>query len=138
MKRLACLLLCAGLCLASVMADPVKDLESASHFAFGGVGVAGTTSQGEREFRAILDGKSPKKDFLALLKSGNPQGRCYALVGLHLVDAKAFDAAASKLEKSKTSVATIGGCIIMSQPMGAIVTNIRAGRYDGYAKRDLR
>ena len=74
------------------VAAPIDQLRSVAYFAFGGVGVAGTTSQGEVAFRQILQGPAANEKFLRLLETGNPQGKCYALVGLRATDMKRFEA----------------------------------------------
>ena len=115
-----------------VVAAPIDQLRSVSYFAFGGVGVAGTISQGEVAFRQVLQGPTAKENFLLLLKTGNPQGKCYALVGLRATDMKRFEADVAAFEDIQTPVDTIGGCIAETLPMRSVVANIRAGNYDLY------
>jgi hypothetical protein len=114
----------------ALVASPIDQLRSISYFAFGGVGVAGTTSQGEMAFRQVLEGPSAGKNFLDLLKTGNPQGKCYALAGLRASDSRLFEAEVAAFEKNQTPVETIGGCIALTLPMSSVVANIRAGNYD--------
>jgi hypothetical protein len=114
----------------ALVASPIDQLRSISYFAFGGVGVAGTTSQGEMAFRQVLEGPSAGKNFLGLLKTGNPQGKCYALVGLRASDNGLFEAEVAAFEKNQTPVETIGGCIALTLPMSGVVASIRAGNYD--------
>jgi hypothetical protein len=124
------LALAAGAVGAAVA--PIDQLRSISYFAFGGVGVAGTTSQGEVAFRQVLQSPTAKENFLLLLKTGNPQGKCYALAGLRASDRKRFEADVAAFEKDQTPVDTIGGCIAVTLPMSGVVANIRAGHYDLY------
>lgn len=115
--------------------DALKQLASIRDFAFGGIGVAGVTSEGELAFREVLKRGTAEADFTALLDSGNAQARCYALVGLHVLNPAACASAAKRFAHDKTAVSTIGGCIIMTQSMASVVANITAGRYDRHARK---
>lgn len=120
-------------------ADPVKKLAAVHDFAFGGVGFAGTTSAGETAFREVMERKTAEADFVALLDSGNPQARCYALVGLRLLNPTALGTQVKRFAKDKTTVSTMAGCMIAQQPMLSVVATISAGHYDEQAKRkDVR
>jgi hypothetical protein len=115
--------------------DSFEILSSIHDFAFGGVGVAGTTSKGEVVFREMYDRPSAKDDFLELLNSGNPQAKCYALVALRSLDPQIYSSKIETYKKDKTNVTTIGGCSIAVLPMSSVATNIEAGYYDSYVKR---
>lgn len=115
----------------------IKTLETARFFAFGGVGVAGTTSPGEVAFREILESKSAEEQFVTALKNGNAVAQCYALVGLKLKNRAEFDKKVKAFTRSKTEVETASGCMIMRLPMSSVVTGIRAGNYDKQAQREI-
>lgn len=137
MKRRTLLQFCSAFVLAggAVFAgDARQTLADTREFAFGGVGVAGTTSAGELAFREVLKSPTAKADFAALTDGPNAPGRCYGLVGLRAVDPIAYRARIDRFRKDNTEVKTIAGCTIFTQPMSAVVVNIDAGRYDGYAK----
>lgn len=135
MKPLSATLLILLLLVTTALpADPLKRLASVHDFAFGGIGVAGVTSEGELAFREVLKRRAAEADFTTLLDSGNAQARCYALVGLHVLNPKAYVIHARRFEHDNTAVCTIGGCIILTQPMASVVANITAGRYDRHAK----
>jgi hypothetical protein len=68
--------------------DSLERLASIRDLAFGGIGVAGITSQRELAFRDILGRSTAENDFLTLLDSGNAQARCYALVALRSINPK--------------------------------------------------
>lgn len=116
-------------------ADPTKTLATIQTFAFGGIGVTGATSEGELAFREILKHPSPEKDFLALLKSDNPQAKCYALVGLHGLHPDNYSSYAAPFAQDKTLVSIAGGCCIMSEPLSDVVARIGKGQYDHYLKK---
>jgi hypothetical protein len=118
--------------------DAFKRVASARYFAFGGIGIVGTTSDEEIGFRAILASKTAGADFARLLKVGNAEGKCYALVGLRLIDRAAFEEQAKAVLDAHVEIETVSGCNVMKQPMSAVVTSIRAGNYDLQARRELK
>jgi hypothetical protein len=98
-------------------------------FAFGGVGFAGVTSSGENDYRDILARPSALGDFEKLYSSGNPQAKCYALVGIRKLSLQRFKELANSLHSSKEHVATMQGCIARQQFLGDIVKQIESGNY---------
>lgn len=81
------LLLTTVLALAEQPADPpLHGLAGVGVFAFGGVGIAGVTSQGEKDYRVILSRSSALAEFEKLFATGNPQAKAYALVGIRALD----------------------------------------------------
>ncbi len=135
MKTLSTFLLLLTWAVTIYAADPLQTLSSIHDFAFGGIGVAGTTSEGEVVFREIYNRPSAKDDFLKLLNSGDPQARCYALVALRGLSPQIYSSEIEKYKKDKTKVTTIGGCMIAVFPMSSVVSNIEAGYYDSYIKK---
>src|SRR5258705_11325221 len=73
----------------------VRDLAAAKSLAFGGVGVAGLMSEGERNLRAVLAQPDASQQLQAALVHATPAGKVYILVGLRRCDRagyqKAFD-----------------------------------------------
>lgn len=57
----------------------VERLTKVEIFAFGGVGYAGTTSPGEKDYKAILSRPTALADFEQLYSSGNAMAKAYAL-----------------------------------------------------------
>jgi hypothetical protein len=98
-------------------------------FAFGGVGYAGVTSPGEKDYRAILARPSAMVDFERLYSSGNLQAKCYALVGIRKLNPQRSKDLAQSLLTSKEPVGTMHGCIISQEPLGAIIKQIESGKY---------
>lgn len=124
------LLLVASAVFAQNQNDPVFErLAKTERFAFGGIGRAGTISQGEVDYKEILVRPSAQKDFLKLLKEGNPQAQCYALVGLSALDPKIFAKVSASYLKSQAPVATMSGCIAGKEAQSEIVKNIEAGAW---------
>src|SRR4029450_9396702 len=69
---------------------PVRDLAAAKAFAFGGVGVAGLMSEGERNLRAVLQQSDALQQLQAALAHATPAGELYILVGLRRRDRAAY------------------------------------------------
>ena len=135
MKTLSTFLLLLTWTATTHAADPLQALSSIHDFAFGGIGVAGTTSEGEVAFRELYNRPSAKEDFLKLLNSGSPQAKCYALVALRSLNSQTYSSKIEEYKKDKTKVTTIGGCVIAVFPMSSVAANIEAGYYDSYIKK---
>ena len=115
---------------ATQSVDPVYEhLAKVGIFAFGGVGFAGVTSSGEKDYRAILARPSAMGDFERIYSSGNLQAKCYALVGIRKLNAKRFKELVQPLRSSKEQVATMHGCVIDGELLGAIIRQIETGKY---------
>lgn len=129
-------LLSPDLCSADE-ATTSKKLSDVTLFAFGGIGVAGTTSPGEIAFRDVLKTQTAADQFVAVLRQGGPAGQCYALVGLRLKNRALFDAQVKSFSGSKVEVQTASGCMMMKLPMSSVVAGIRSGNYDEAAQRKV-
>lgn len=114
--------------------NPADQLAHAQLFAFGGVGFAGISTPGEAAFREVLSSQDAVALFTKLTKSANPQGKCYALLGLKLKNPAAFETAAASLRHSNAEVASAAGCMMSKRPLSNFVAEIEAGRYDAQAK----
>jgi hypothetical protein len=139
MKRSAALLL-AILCSAAYAQNPlaaaVQSISKTGIFAFGGVGFAGKTSQGEIDFR-IIESQPPTvalEDFEKVFATGDAAAKCYALVGIRQLDRKRFNELMQSLQDSQQNVMTMQGCILQKQKLADVVKTIDAGSYDGYLK----
>jgi hypothetical protein len=98
-------------------------------FAFGGVGFAGITSPGEKDYRLILADPAAETAFEKLFAIGNPQAKCYALAGLRQLNPEKFKALSASLRSSKIEVSTMRGCIMRHERMTAVLADIQAGNY---------
>src|SRR4029450_12915570 len=69
---------------------PVRDLAAAKSFSFGGVGLAGVLSEGERNLRAVLQQSDASQQLQAALAHATLAGELYILVGLRRCDHAAY------------------------------------------------
>jgi len=107
----------------------VEMLVNIKTFAFGGVGYGGDISAGEKAYKQILARSSALEDFEKLYEVGNIQAKCYALVGIHILNPKRFNELASSIRSDKTEVNTMQGCLVGHEPINSIVKNIEEGGY---------
>lgn len=139
MKRLVLsLFLLSSVALAQdTLAAAVKSLSKTSVFAFGGVGFAGVTSQGEKDFRTVVH--QPPNVALATFEeiyaAGNPEAKGYALAGIRKLDEKRFTELLHSLDGSKEPVITMRGCIMEKQTMGDVAKEIESGSFDFWINR---
>lgn len=121
-------LLVAGFLAAETPTDPVLNrLAHVDHFAFGGVGFAGVTSQGEKDYRLILARPSALADFEKLFEAGNIQAKCYALIAIHDLDQRKFAELSLPLRQSKDKVKVMSGCIVSQQALSSVIARVDAG-----------
>lgn len=137
---LACVavLLCA--CRAPARPAPLpaswhtttQDLRSVTCFAFGGVGIAGVTSEGELAFRAVLTGTNALPLFKSILTNGTTEAKLYALCGIRLLSSAEFDQLAAPLLSAAPIATTMSGCLVFHEPTPHLITRINRGFYDGF------
>ena len=111
-----------------------EQLLSVRYFAFGGVGYAGVTSEGEMAYRAIAAGTNALSLFSAALTNGNAQAKLYALCGIRQFEPSTFDALAKSLLSANPQVETLRGCIMRHEFATNVVARISSGAYDVYFK----
>jgi len=101
-------------------------LEKTGVFAFGGVGFVGRISQGELEYRSILSQPAPEalEQFETVYKTGNPQARSYALVGIKKLSPARFQELYATVSSSNEKVSTMEGCVVSSRILKDIAKDI--------------
>jgi hypothetical protein len=109
-----------------------EDLKHVSVFAFGGVGFAGTTSLGEKEFRVIFsqDSLTALHQFEDIYANGNVEARCYALVALRRLNPARFQQLVSEQAASDASVRTMRGCLMETERLADLLQQITRGSFD--------
>jgi hypothetical protein len=117
---------------AAEPSDADSILRKAGSFAMGGVGVAGTMSEGERGLREVLK----QSDAVARLESMLPQasatGQLYTLLGLRARDRDVYQRALAKYGQRDISVQTMRGCILQRESFSSLVKQIDHGDYDSF------
>jgi hypothetical protein len=115
--------------------DAYKELLKIEYFAFGGVGFAGQTSDGESAFRMILSSPKAKKYFEQVLDKRNVPAKLYALCGLRELDTTLFLQKVKGYSDTTVQVSTMRGCIQDEERVIDIIKEIQAGYYDLFVHR---
>ena len=115
-----------------------RDLAAARSFAFGGVGVAGLMSEGERNLRAVLERPDASHQLQAALAHATPAGELYILVGLRRCDRAAYQTIFDSLAGPNDDVEVARGCMISREPFRQLLSQIQDGRFDDYLSRPPR
>ena len=101
----------------------------------GGVGVAGTMSEGERALRDALHESDAVPRLERLLPEASAPGQLYALLGLRARDRDAYQRALAKYGQRDTKVQTMRGCILQQESFRTLVKQIDHGDYDSSLSR---
>jgi len=109
-----------------------EQLISVKIFAFGGVGYAGITSEGELCVREIASSTNGLKMFRSALAKGTTAAQLYALCGIRRCASSEFDAAAAPVVTANRKVSTMAGCIMSEVSASNIVNHIKNGSYNLY------
>ena len=115
-----------------------RDLAAAKSFAFGGIGVAGLMSEGERNLRAVLDRPDSSQQLQAALAHATPAGKLYILVGLRRCDRAAYQKIFDSLTRPNDDVEVARGCMISREPFRRLLSEVQDGRFDDYLSRPPR
>ena len=134
LRSTAWLFICASIFIFArvtlAASDPVDQLRRVESFAIGGIGVAGTMSDGERSLRNLLEDPDATTKLEGLLPKATPAGLLYALLGLRVHDRAAYERAARDFHAPDGEVETIGGCTIWRAPFKQLLDRIKAGELD--------
>ncbi len=114
----------------------VKRIATTGTFAFGGVGFAGTTSDGEKDFKVILSLPAAEASvaFEKLYETGNPQAKSYALAGIRKLDRTRFSDLLLSVRASDLKVQTARGCIVSKRSLEDVAEDLNSGRYDPWIR----
>ena len=115
-----------------------RDLAAAKSLAFGGVGVAGLMSEGERNLRAVLERPNASQQLQAALAHATPAGKLYILVGLRRCDRAAYQKVFDSLSRPNDDVEVVRGCMISKEPFHQVLSQVQDGRFDDYLSRPPR
>ena len=110
----------------------VRDLAAAKSLAFGGVGVAGLMSEGERNVRAVLERRDASQQLQAALAHATPAGTLYILVGLRRCDRAAYQKVFDSLARPSDDVEVVRGCMVSKEAFRQVLSQIQDGRFDDY------
>ena len=125
-----------GLSLATASENSaVHDLAAAKSFAFGGIGVAGIMSEGERNLRAVLELPDASQQLQAALAHATPAGELYVLVGLRKCDRAAYQKISGSLAVLNDTVEVACGCMISKEPFRQLLSEVQEGKFDDHLSR---
>jgi hypothetical protein len=108
----------------------VKALAAAEFFACGGVGYAGTTSEGEVAFKKIYAEKNNLEQFIVVYGRGTNAARMYALVAFHKLNRPLYDHIKNQYAESRIQVPVMIGCLGDAEGVGALISKLEKGGYD--------
>jgi hypothetical protein len=123
-------------CAQSEQSAPDTTLRKTGLFALGGIGAAGSMSEGERALREVVKESDAAARLEKLLSDASPAGQLYALLGLRLRDRTAYERALGKLRTMDAKVQTARGCILQQESFGDLVKEIERGSYDNFLARE--
>jgi len=117
--------------------DPdVQRLLHVPFLAFGGVGIAGRTSEGEAAFGAIVRKKESIRFFIAAFEYGDAPARCYALIALRESSPDLFRENIARVRKNPSKkIMMMNGCVMSKAKPETVYDAIEAGNYSEYFKR---
>ena len=120
---------------ASSENSAAHDLAAAKSFAFGGVGVTGLMSEGERNLRAVLERPDTSQQLQGAIAHATPAGELYILVGLRRCDRVAYQKIFGSLARANDDVEVARGCMISREPFRRLLSEVHDGRFDDYLSR---
>ena len=100
------------------------NLAKAPYFAFGGVGFAGTTSEGEVAYKKMLACDDAEDQLVKIFESGTNPAKAYALHGLHSLKSKRYPEFKKRFLKKAPSVKRMSGCIMGKETAAQIIAYI--------------
>ena len=116
----------------------VRDLAAAKSLAFGGVGVAGLMSEGERNLRAVLNQPDASQQLQSAFAQATTAGKLYILVGLRRCDRAAYQKALGSVSGANDDVQVVRGCMISKEPFRQALSQVQDGKFDDYLSRPPR
>jgi hypothetical protein len=112
-----------------------RNLAAAKSLAFGGVGVAGLMSEGERNLRAVLQHSDASQQLQGAFAHASLAGKLYILVGLRRCDRAAYQKVFDFLAYPNEDVEVVRGCMISREPVRQVLSQIQDGGFDDYLAR---
>ena len=120
------LLLTSGFAQTADAPDAAFDrLVKTNMYAFGGVGFAGTVTQGEKDYRTIAARPTAVADFERLFAAGTPEAKAYALVAIHALSPEKFEELSRPLRDSNIELQTAQGCILSKKRLSSVINGLQ-------------
>ena len=109
-----------------------EGLAQIKEFAFGGVGIAGTRSEGEKYFTVVMSSTNALRLFRQAIATGSNEAKLYALVGIQHLDPTGYATASKAMLQNNPEVTTISGCIVTKVKAATVIDRIAKGAYADY------
>jgi len=107
-----------------------QQLLSTKVFALGGVGFAGTISEGEKAFQLVAASTNGLSLFKAAIKHGTPEAQMYGLLGIRKLSRENVDVYVKSLQSANPTITTMSGCLMAEERASNVVARIVTGKYD--------
>ncbi|MEN8735554.1 MAG: hypothetical protein ABF329_12145 [Lentimonas sp.] len=101
-------------------------------FAFGGVGYAGVTSEGEKEFNRIYQREAPLEEFIEWYERGHNEEKTYCMTAFYELDRNRYLRIKKQYQNEGIEISTMDGCLAGSEQLDTILKRIESGRYEPY------
>jgi hypothetical protein len=111
--------------------EDAQAIVKASHFGIGPVFMTAKITQGDAALRRIMKKDDAIKYLIPIFEKASPEGKCYALIGFHLLAPDYFERSRKRMSPwNDAKIKTVAGCIVGDATVAEVVQAIREGRYD--------
>jgi len=101
-------------------------------FAFGGVGFAGITNEGEYRFGEAVRSENPKEAFHEWYEEGKNEDKAYCMVGFYYFDREHYDELKKQYRGKGILIHKMDGCIAETITLDSLITQIEMERFKPY------
>ena len=129
MKKLITLL--TFVCIVSIC-GAAEEKSPVRVFAFGGVGFAGITNEGEYRFSEAVRSKNPKAAFHRWYKKGKNVEKAYCMVGFYYFDREQYNELKKQYQGKGVSIHTMSGCLAETITLDRLMTRIEMEQFKLY------
>lgn len=107
-------------------------------FAFGGVGFAGITNEGEYRFSEAVRSEHPKDAFHEWYKKGNNEEKAYCMVGFYYFDREHYYELKKQYQGKGVSIHTMSGCLAETITLDRLITQIEMEQFKLYLDNTIK
>lgn len=129
MKKITKLL--AAIWVVSLCAS-AEENTAVSVFAFGGVGFAGITNEGEYRFGESARSEDPKEAFHQWYAAGKNEEKAYCMVGFYYFDRKRYEELKNQYLGKGIVIKNVDGCLAGTISLETLISQIEMERFKPY------